>query len=101
METKPDAANYDSVILHNEAKHLKYYSDVATSETPEENDSFINLSLVEIGQNISRTFADCLTEFLLIKEFDINAVINILTKEDRLIYIGIIILFVALCIFLV
>ncbi len=79
---------------------LTYYTEKAKEDavqTQEEN-LFINLSISEILKNISRTFIDIMNDITKEGPRDL---IRIIGRGDRMIYVGIIILFISFSIYLV
>jgi len=88
----------------NENKLLKYYSDEADYENQkQQHDSrFINLSLVEIARNISNTIITVINELLDSKtEKTPENLIKIFFSGDRMIYLGLTILIVAVGLYFV
>jgi DNA helicase IV len=61
---------------------------------------FINLSLKEIFINLISACIDILNEFLDLKEFTLTNYIKILSKDDRLIYVGIILIIISILLFI-
>lgn len=90
-----------NVIEENEEKHLKYYSDSANNSEKLDKMAFIDLSLYQIAKNIAKTFNECLNELLKLDSFNYIKIYKIVTKEDRLIYLGIILIFISICFFLI
>jgi hypothetical protein len=92
------------IAKENEQKQLKYYTDVANKNI-EENEQwheFTKLSISEIAINISKTFNAVLEEVLALKPAKtylgmLHEIIIIIVKEDRLIYLGILLFFFSLC----
>lgn len=93
------------IAKENEEKQLRYYTATANKKIEETaaEAEFINLSLTQIASNISHTFNNVLDDLLELKTRHkskksksnkniyryIIDIIQIFVKEDRLIYIGI------------
>jgi hypothetical protein len=71
---------------------VKYYKDEDTKEY-----EFVNKPIIEIFLSFFNTFIDIYTELLNMKK-DSN-IITIFTKEDRMIYIGILLIVISLFLF--
>ncbi len=86
-----------------ERQKLTYYTEktnsIATDEKTE--NLFIHLSLREIIMNISKTFVGILDDILTLKPASFREYLDIVSKEDRLIYVGIIVIFIAFCLYLI
>lgn len=71
---------------------VKYYRDKDTKEY-----QFVNKPLIEIYLSFFNTFLDIFNDFI---NMDKNTnIINIFTKNDRMIYIGILIIVISLFLF--
>jgi len=85
--------------IKNENKLLNYYTDKANydQEQAETGKRIVHLSLLEIAQNISTTIIAIINELVdpTVKK-DTNGLLEIFFKGDRMIYIGITALLVAL-----
>lgn len=81
-----------------EQKKLKYYTDQANTERyiEGEKEVFINLSLVEIAQNFVRSMIGILNDLTDMKDISLRQIISILTRDDRLIYLGILFILIGL-----
>jgi hypothetical protein len=64
--------------------------------------SFIDLSLKEIFINLITTIIDILNDILDLKtnEFSIKKLIIILSKDDRLIYVGMVLIIISILLFI-
>jgi hypothetical protein len=96
----------DLLAKENEEKQLKYYTVVENKKIEDLDTSheFGNLSITEIARNISKTFNSVLDDLIMLKNKNIkkktsmmNEVFVIIIKEDRLIYLGILLFFFSLC----
>jgi hypothetical protein len=87
--------NYNISTLDN------YNKIINTANQDKKNETlFINLSLKEIFINLISACIDILNEFLDLKEFTLTNYIKILSKDDRLIYVGIILIIISILLFI-
>ena len=96
--------NYQKEAILQEKNHLKYYTEQANAEVvqQQEDNRFINLSIKQILMNLSATLIAILNESLDSKNHrDIGSFITIFFKEDRMIYIGILLLLIAIGFYIV
>jgi hypothetical protein len=90
--------------LKQQYRKLKYYSDTADSELAqkEEEKVFINLSLVELFRNLSVVIISIINELLAINDKTTFAdLVYIFVREDRLVYLGLLIMMIAFAIYIV
>ena len=90
--------------MRDELRQLHYYSDKTNEELKqtEEQELFINLSLVSLFKNLSVTIISIINELLEItEETQLDDIILIFVKYDRLIYIGFIFIIIALSIYII
>ena len=71
-----------------------------------DNKKFYNLSFSQLGTNLSLTFMDMLNEFSIYmreepEKRDINNFFIIITKEGRLIYVGLIIIIASIMLYFI
>jgi hypothetical protein len=97
----PDPQTFERKVLEAETQKLSYYTEKANTEAAQQKKEnlFIHLSVKEILMNLSRSFVNILND--LMAPGGTSNIISILTKEDRLIYVGLILLFIALSIYLI
>jgi hypothetical protein len=89
----------EDIILQN-----KNVSDQLQINTENENNKLYNLSLKQIGNNISDVFIDVINDlfdYSLQPNKDYNTLMFILTKEDRPIYVGIIFIIIGLLLYFI
>jgi hypothetical protein len=100
MEPVEIDPTFQKKVIDVENAKLTYYTEKAKEETSrgQEEKLFINMSLGQIMANISRTFIDIINELMTKGPGDL---LQILGREDRMIYVGIIILFITFCIYIV
>jgi len=70
----------------------------------QEDKRFYNLSLKKIGKNFSQTMlviVNELTIFVYQKDKNINQLMLIFTKDDRLIYLGVLLFLISLCLYFI
>jgi len=95
---------YEKKALANEYKKLRYFSDRSNQDVymREQRKLIYNLSILEILQNVSQTIIDIIND---ITDRDISKnltnMVKIFTKNDRLLYLGILLTIVAILILLV
>ena len=81
-----------------ESKKLKKLSEKENEKIEEEiyNKKYLNLNLQDLYQNFMQTMIDILDDFMKKKPL-----LEIFTKEDRLFYLGILVMFVSFCLYLI
>jgi hypothetical protein len=62
---------------------------------------FIHLSIFEILKNTSKTLIKIIDDLLNYKIYNMKDVLTIFTKDDRLIYLGIIMLFISFSLYII
>ena len=89
----------EKIIEANDAQYLKHYSDEANKDIDDaiEIKNFLNLSLREIAENISIAINEILIEILDLRSITLYDILLIITKKDRMIYMGIVIFMISLC----
>lgn len=91
-------SNFEQQALDREDKTLKYYTDKANSnqDSDVQHQYILNLSLSEIAANISVTFIAVINDLVNPStRKDLNGLLNIFFKENRMIYIGLTILLIS------
>lgn len=95
---------YEVDAMREEQRRLTYYSDKTNEELYETQDQelFINLSLVSLFRNLSTTIIAIINELLEINEnTQFNDIVLIFVKRDRLIYLGMLAIIIALSIYVI
>lgn len=90
--------------LREQQRRLQFFSDKTNEERlqAQEQDVFINLSLVQLFRNLSQTIIKIINDLLEItQDTSLNDIILIFIKDDRLIYIGIILFIIAFSIYII
>ena len=101
-----DKTDYEKEMINRQYNKL-YFNSLNTSNQmeKEKNQKIIyNLSLSQIFQNMSNIIIEVLNEYsILIKNNDknYNKYVEVLIKDDRMIYVGIIFIILALMIFFI
>jgi hypothetical protein len=101
-----DKTDYEKEMINKQYNKL-YFNSLNESNQMEKtkNEKIIyNLSLSQIFQNMSNVIVQVLNEYsILIKDKDrnYNKYVEVLIKEDRMIYVGIIFIILALMIFFI
>ena len=109
--------DYKSPYLVNEKNILEGLDNISNKINFYKNNTsgFLNLSLLEIFKNTSTTILDIIHEIALILEIDKNnyekwwelylyklrEIYIIITKKDRLIYLGLILIFLSLVVYFI
>ena len=93
--------SYESKVTDIEGKKLQYYTENAQSAQRAEKKVFTDLSLKTIFQNVSFTLIAIINDILAGQIKKPSDVIMVLFKEDRMIYLGLIIMTIAFCIYII
>lgn len=105
-KNKEVAEKYSDPLIKEQEK-LKYYTtkDNEESTKKESKRTIENMTLTEVFQNISLTFNAIIGELLNMEKDNVSVtvynVLDIFVKEDRALYIGIVIFLVCIGIFIV
>lgn len=84
-------SNFEQIAIDNEHKTLQYMTDKENTLRSKQtvHQQFINLSLLEIANGISMTIISIINELLdSSKPKELNDIIEIFFKDDRMIYVG-------------
>ena len=95
--------DFEKRAIVEEEKQLKYYSVKADNEQTNitEKKLLLNMSIIEIMGNISQTIIDILNELCDIQHLTIKEIIIIFFKDDRMIYLGLVAIFISLSLYLI
>lgn len=98
--------DYEKYQLNEQYKKLYRNSEIENinNEKKKENERFYNLSLKEIFNNLIKTIVDIINDLSIYIEEKNNTIenlLNIFTKETRLIYIGILLIIISLMLFFI
>jgi hypothetical protein len=100
-----ESQTFERKVLETENKNLTYYTEKTNKEAIQQKTEnlFINLSIKEILINLSKTFVGILNDLLTPGNLSLTGgrIIDILFKEDRMIYVGLLILFISFSIYLI
>lgn len=102
--SQPELTDYEIRSMEEQQRRLKYFTDTTNEELQQKQEQqlFINLSLVDLLSNMSKTIITIINELIDINQDTTwNDVILIFIKNDRLVYIGILLIIVSLCIYLI
>ena len=80
-------------------RKLHYFTETTNEEQAQkqEQELFINLSLVSVFRKLSSTIISILNELLMInRQTSFGEIIYIFVKQDRLVYLGILMIMIAL-----
>lgn len=100
--------DYEKMMITRQYNKLYELSQDENNKKKEEYDNkkFYNLSFSQLGTNLSLTFMDMLNEFSIYmreepEKRDINNFFIIITKEGRLIYVGLIIIIASIMLYFI
>ena len=100
--------DYEKMMITRQYNKLYELSQDENNKKKEEYDNkkFYNLSFSQLGTNLSLTFMDMLNEFSIYmreepENRDINNFFIIITKEGRLIYVGLILIIASIIILVI
>lgn len=95
---------FETKAMEEQQRRLKFFTDKTNEELQQkqEEELFINLSLVQLFSKMSSTIITIINELLEInQETRFNDILYIFVKENRLIYIGMLFVIIALAIYLI
>jgi beta-glucosidase/6-phospho-beta-glucosidase/beta-galactosidase len=93
--------HYEEETSQIQNKKLKFYTNAHNTETEQTSDqTFVNLSLVQLFQNMASTIIDIMND-LLKNTLSLNEILHVFIQGDRLIYIGVLMLIISFCIYIV
>jgi hypothetical protein len=90
--------------LREQQRRLNFFTDKTNEERKQaqEQEVFINLSLVQLFRNLSQTIIQIINDLLEVnQETPMTDVILIFIKRDRLIYVGMVFLIIAFSIYII
>ncbi len=96
--------DYQNQAIENEEEHLNFksFEENLKHEKSNSDSLFINQSLSQILSNISATIIVVITELLDPKVHKTPSnIMTILFKDDRMIYLGIVILIISLAVYVI
>ncbi len=96
-------SKYQENAIKKEKDKLKTYT-ITSNEEQEKGEVqklLINMSIKEILINISETFNSVLNDLLNNEGITLDFLIQTFTKDDRLLYISMIILFIGFCLYFI
>ena len=101
-----DKTNYEKIKLSEEYNQLysNEYRENKRNQELYENKKIYNLSLNELVKNSSEVYMKIISEFsnyLQKKNKTINELGLIFTKDDRLLYVGLLILVISFCLWII
>ena len=102
--SQPELNDYEIKALEEQQRKLTYFTDTTNRERQikQEKEVFVNLSLVDLFSKLSSTIIAIINELLgITKDTKFNDILYIFVKEDRLIYIGLLLMLIALCVYLI
>ncbi len=100
------AQQYSDPLIKEQQK-LKYYTNKENEENKnkEAKKTIENMSITEVLQNISLTFKGIIDEVLNMEKNNVSVtvynILDIFLKEDRALYIGLVILLTCIAIFII
>ena len=95
--------SYERKVLEHEGTKLTYYSEVSNKTQADDEDKklFVNLSIKELLQGISMTFIAIINDLVSGEVKDFKSFLLVIFKQNRMIYLGLILVFIAFCIYLI
>lgn len=95
--------SYERMVEKREGVDLAYYTETANNKKDDQEDDklFANLSIKQILTGISETFIDILNDIVTGKIDNASRLVNIFIKDNRLIYLSIILVMIAFSMYLV
>lgn len=101
--THPENMAFEQRVLEGEQEQLHYYAE--RSNQKQANDKrdqlLVNLSIKQILSNWSQTFVDILTDLTTGQVTGVRSLLKVLFKDDRMIYVGLTLVMIALSIYLI
>ncbi len=100
----PQLTEFETKNLEHQYRKLQYFTDRANEELEQkqEHEVFINLSLIQIFRKLSSTIISIINELLTLNQkSSLEDFIYIFIRDDRLIYIGILLIIIGLCFYLI
>jgi hypothetical protein len=95
---------YELKSMEEQNRRLKYFTDTTNEEIQQgqELELFINLSLVKLFSKLSQTIIALINELVEVNQnTSFNDFVYIFVKDDRLIYLGILLIMISLAIYLI
>jgi hypothetical protein len=102
--SQPQLTEFEIKSAEDQQRKLKYFTDTTNEEidAAQEKEVFVNLSLSNIFSKLSSTIITIINELLEInKDTQFSDIIYIFVRDDRLIYLGILFMIIAICVYLV
>ena len=102
--SQPQATEFEVRSMEEQQRRLKYFTDTTNEEliNQQENELFINLSLVTIFRRLSTTIISIINELLdMDRDTQLSDFVFIFVKEDRLVYIGLLFVMISLSVYLI
>ncbi len=99
-------SNYEKIKLADQYNQLysNEYRDNLNNQIKYDNEKIYNLSLKSLLQNASLVYMEIVSElsnFLSMKNKSLNSLGLIFTKNDRLLYVGLFILTISFCLWII
>lgn len=102
--SQPELNEFEIKAMEDQQRRLTYFTDTTNQEQQKEQEQqvFTNLSLVEILSKLSTTIIQIINELLQItQQTQFSEIIYIFVKQDRLIYIGLLLMIIAIAMYLI
>lgn len=102
--SQPQLNKFEVKAMEDQQRRLKYFSDKTNEELQEkqEKELFINLSLITLFSKLSSTIIAIINELLVInQDTRFSDVVYIFVKEDRLIYLGMLLIIISIAVYLI
>ena len=100
------ASDFDKFLISKQQKELEKKSLKASVQAikDKENEKFYNLSLKNVLQNTTQTVVDIINDMVMFVNDDhktFGKLFNIFTKSDRLIYVGLVLIFLSVVLYFI
>lgn len=98
-----DNMDYSQRVLHTEKQQLTYLTERTNTEDlrMEKDTLFLNLSIYQIVSNMSTAFVQILDDIVTGNWSGMRGLLAVFFKGDRMIYVGLVLLFIAFSINLI
>lgn len=100
------ASDFDKFLISKQQESLKKKSLKATAQSikDKENENFYNLSMKQVLQNTTKTLVAVINDmviFLNDQHKTFGKLFDIFTKSDRLIYVGLVLMFISVVLYFI
>uniref|UniRef100_A0A6C0BJZ3 Uncharacterized protein n=1 Tax=viral metagenome TaxID=1070528 RepID=A0A6C0BJZ3_9ZZZZ len=100
----PELTEQETKAMEEQQRRLKYFSDTTNAELQQqqEQEIFYNLSLATILKKLSTTIISIINDLLaMTSQTTASDMVYIFVREDRLIYLGLLFVMIALAVYII